>query len=140
MTRSPWAALLGVLAVISTGCGLANQVSGAAKAANELSAIALIQAIGQAEATYRLDHGQYSGSFEQLGSALPIDLSGGKNGYRFKLTGSPGAFSIEATPALFGSTGSRSFYSDETMVVRENNGPEPATAKSPDIQQRLGEK
>jgi type II secretory pathway pseudopilin PulG len=140
MTRSPWAPLLGILAVVSTSCGLADRFSGAAKAANELSAIALIQAIDQAQATYRLDHGQYSGSFEPLGSSLPIDLSGGKNGYRFQLRGSPGAFSIEATPALFGSTGSRSFYSDETMVVRENNGPEPATAASPDIQQRLGGK
>jgi hypothetical protein len=137
MTSSPGAALLGVLAVLSTGCEI-NSVT--AKAANELSAIALIQAIDQAEATYRLEHGQYSGSFEQLGSSVPIDLSGGKNGYRFKLKGSPGAFSIEATPELFGSTGSRSFYSDETLVVRENNGPEPATAASPDIQQRLGGK
>jgi type IV pilus assembly protein PilA len=140
MRRSPCAAILAAFLLISSGCGIADRLGGAAKAANELSAIALLHAIDQAETTYRLEHGQYSGSFAELGASLPIDLSGEKNGYRFKLKGSPGAFSIEATPSLFGSTGSRSFYSDESSVIRENNGPEPATVNSPDIQVRLGGK
>jgi type IV pilus assembly protein PilA len=135
-----WAGLLSVSLLTSSGCGLADRLGGATKAANEISAIALIHAIDQAEVMFRLEHERYSGSFEELGKSLPIDLSGEKNGYRFKLKGSPGAFSIEATPSLFGTTGSRTFYSDETLVVRENNGPEPATASSPDIQVRLGGK
>ena len=102
-----WVSLLGVSLSISSGCGLTDRLGGATKAANEISAIALIRAIDQAETTFRLEHGQYSGSFEELGKSLPIDLSGEKNGYRFKLKGSPGAFSIEATPSLFGTTGSR---------------------------------
>jgi len=33
----------------------------------------------------------------------------------------------------YGSSGSRSFYSDQSMVVRENYGPEPATAQSKEL-------
>jgi hypothetical protein len=34
---------------------------------------------------------------------------------------------------VYNSTGRRSFFSDQTMVIRENWGPEPATANSKEI-------
>jgi len=35
---------------------------------------------------------------------------------------------INANPIAYGSSGSRSFFSDQSMVIRENYGPEPATS------------
>jgi hypothetical protein len=36
-------------------------------------------------------------------------------------------------PVAFGVSGSRTFYSDQSMVVRQNFGQEPATANSPEM-------
>jgi hypothetical protein len=36
-------------------------------------------------------------------------------------------------PAVFGSTGSRTFFSDQSLVVRENYGQEPATVNSKEV-------
>ncbi len=33
----------------------------------------------------------------------------------------------------FGNSGSRTFYSDQSMVIRQNYGQEPATANSPEM-------
>ena len=35
--------------------------------------------------------------------------------------------------AAFGNSGSRTFYSDQTMVMKQNYGQEPATANSPEM-------
>jgi hypothetical protein len=40
---------------------------------------------------------------------------------------------INANPVSYGNTGNRTFYSDQTMVIRENYGPEPATASSKEM-------
>jgi hypothetical protein len=40
---------------------------------------------------------------------------------------------INANPVAYGSSGSRSFYSDQSMVIRENYGPEPATVNSKEL-------
>ena len=49
----------------------------------------------------------------------------------FTLTNNPTGYVITANPHSFGNSGSRAFYPDQTMVVRENHTPEPATANSP---------
>ncbi|MEI9815201.1 MAG: hypothetical protein WDO18_22255 [Acidobacteriota bacterium] len=38
-------------------------------------------------------------------------------------------------PVQFGSDGSRTFYSDQTLEVHENHSAEPATAQSPTLGQ-----
>jgi hypothetical protein len=40
---------------------------------------------------------------------------------------------VNALPASYGISGSRSFFSDQTMVIRENDGPEPATMQSKEL-------
>ena len=57
----------------------------------------------------------------------------GKNGYTFQMQGTPGGYTINVNPDAFGGTGRRSFYSDQSLVIRNNWGPEPATASSPEI-------
>jgi uncharacterized surface anchored protein len=63
---------------------------------------------------------------------IPEDLAlGEKQGYKFTLTATPGGYVINAVPVAFGTSGSRTFYSDQGMVIRQNFGQEPATAASP---------
>ena len=47
--------------------------------------------------------------------------------------GLPGFNAGFAVPIAFGSTGSRTFFSDQSLVVRENYGQEPATANSREV-------
>ena len=49
------------------------------------------------------------------------------------MTGNAGGYQIVAVPITFGTTGSRTFYSDQTMAIRENDGPEPATVNSKEV-------
>jgi len=37
---------------------------------------------------------------------------------------------VNANPSNYPTSGSRAFFSDQSMVIRENYGPEPATANS----------
>ena len=59
--------------------------------------------------------------------------SGEKGGYKFTLSANSGGYIINAAPVAFGVSGSRTFYSDQSMVVRQNFGQEPATVNSPEI-------
>jgi hypothetical protein len=59
--------------------------------------------------------------------------AGVKQGYNFTLTGTPTGYTISAVPAVFNSTGSRTFFSDQSLVIRENYGQEPATANSKEV-------
>jgi type IV pilus assembly protein PilA len=112
----------------------------------ETAAVKAIQTIHQVEVQYQSQYGRYAVSLAELGppasgaaspSAADLignDLSNGeKQGYKFTLTGTPGGYVINANPVNYGSSGSKTFYSDQTMVIRENYGPEPATANSKEM-------
>lgn len=112
----------------------------------ETAAIAAIKTIHQTEVQYLSQYGRYATSLAELGppasgadtasNAGLIDntlASGDKGGYKFTVTGTPGGYVLLAVPINYGSSGSRTFYSDHTMVIRENSGPEPATATSPEM-------
>jgi type IV pilus assembly protein PilA len=116
------------------------------ESAPELDAIKAIQTIHQAEGQYKSQYGVYANTLGGLGSprsgrATPSapgliddDLSNGvKGGYEFTLTGNAAGYVITAEPVAFGSTGSRTFYSDQTMVIHQNFTAEPATASSPEM-------
>ena len=99
------------------------------RAANEGSAIHSLRTISQAEATFQSNFGHY-GTLEELYASGLIDLklgSGAKNGYAFKVTldnESPVSFEVTGVPETYGKTGIRSFYIDETFVIRgsDNHG------------------
>jgi prepilin-type N-terminal cleavage/methylation domain-containing protein len=114
--------------------------------AQETAALGAIRAIHTAEVQYYSQYGKYATTLTELGpppsgNASPAgadlignDLAGGdKQGYKFKLTGSPGGYQINAEPDAFNSSGSRTFYSDQSMVIHQNYGQEPATANSPEL-------
>jgi type IV pilus assembly protein PilA len=114
--------------------------------AQETAAIAAIKTIHTAQVQYYSQYGKYAASLTELGppasgadspaaaGIINNDLAGGvKQGYRFKLTGTQGGYTINAEPDSFGNSGSRTFYSDQSMVIHENYNAAPATAASPEM-------
>ncbi len=93
------------------------------RAANEGSAQASMRTISQAEMTYQGTTTRF-GTLEELAASGLIDpkLSGGiKNGYSFSITldsDNPEGFAVTGVPVTYGKTGIRSFYIDETFVMR----------------------
>ncbi|MCU0228792.1 MAG: prepilin-type N-terminal cleavage/methylation domain-containing protein [Bryobacterales bacterium] len=115
--------------------------------AQEMAAIRHIQTIHTAQAGYFSQFGKYAESMQQLGPAasgklgpdgadlLPEDLADGeKGGYKFQVAKGEVGYVVTAEPTEFGNTGNRTFFSDQTMLIRENYGPEMATIESSPIQ------
>lgn len=114
--------------------------------AREMAVIREIGSIHQAETQYYSQFGKYATALTQLGppvsgadspeaaNLLPKVLADGKkNGFIYTLTGTQGGYAVTAVPESFGNSGSRTFYSDQTLVIRNNWGQEPATPASPEI-------
>jgi type IV pilus assembly protein PilA len=114
--------------------------------ARETAAIQELRAIHTAQVEYQSQYGRYATSLAELGppaSGAPsmsaadlvgTDVSGGeKQGYKFTLTATAGGYAITAVPLAYGTSGSRTFYSDQSMSVHFNAGPEPATPQSPEL-------
>jgi type IV pilus assembly protein PilA len=114
--------------------------------AHETAAIKTLQTIHTAQTQYQSQYGRFATSLTELGppqsgqpgpqSADLIDnnlATGEKSGYKYTVTGNQSGYVISAVPVAYNSTGSRTFYSDATMQIRQNYGPEPATAQSPEL-------
>ena len=113
--------------------------------AQETAALQAIRTIHTVQVQYYSQYGRYATSLAELGppasgaanpSAADLignDLAGGeKSGYKFTLTATPGGYQINGSPVAFNSSGSRTFFSDQSMVIHQNYGPEAATANSPE--------
>jgi len=114
--------------------------------AHETAAIRTVTTIHTAQGQYRAQFGRLATSLQELGppasgqegpaaaSLISHDLALGlKSGYKFTLQGTPNGYRISADPQTYNSSGRRTFYSDQTMVLRENWGQEPATDQSPEV-------
>lgn len=114
--------------------------------AHETAAIQAIQTIHAVETQYYSQFGRYAVSLAELGppasgaagpaaaDLISKDLTEGKkSGYIFTVSGTPTGYAISAVPESFNSSGRRTFYSDQTLVVRNNWSQEPATASSPEL-------
>jgi len=87
---------------------------------NEQVAMSMLRTIHSAEATYQATEGDGSyGSLDQLAktSMISKDMLE-KYGYRFEVNASGTQFEATATPVEYGKTGRRSFYIDQTGVLR----------------------
>jgi type IV pilus assembly protein PilA len=105
-------------------------------AANEASAVESLRALNTAAVLYSTTYGGYPQALLSLGPATPAtsasaDLidsvlaSGTKSGYNFTLTkgatdsaGNVLSYSITAVPVSAGTTGQRSFFTDQSGVIR----------------------
>lgn len=112
----------------------------------EMSAIRMMGTVHTAETQYYSQFGRFAVNMAELGppasgqagptaaDLIPGDLASGiKSGYNFVLQGGPNGYTLTVTPQVYNSTGRRSFFSDQTMVIRESWGTEPATAASKEI-------
>jgi type IV pilus assembly protein PilA len=112
---------------------------------NERLSIISLRTVAGAQATYQATYGNGDyGTFAQLSEANLIALvlaAGTYRGYIYQLTvtarsdATPARFSLKAVPLEYGKTGIRSFYLDETGVVRgADKGGQPADANDPPIE------
>jgi hypothetical protein len=114
-------------------------------AAREVAAIQSIRTLHAAETQYYSQYAKYA-TLAQLGppaagapglegaDLIPKDLADGKkHGYVFGITVSPQGYSIHAEPDAFGTSGRRTFFSDQTFVVHQNWTAEPADANSAEM-------
>jgi hypothetical protein len=95
---------------------------------NEAGAIMTLRTLLSAEATYQATTGNGNyGTIEELRREKLIDFvlaEGHRYGYLFRITHekfsseSPASYEIVAVPRTYGQTGQRSFYMDETGVLR----------------------
>ncbi len=139
--------LLIVIAIILIIAAIAvPKMNNQMQAAHEMAAIRQITTIHQGETQYYSQFGRYATSLTELGppasgaatpaasDLIPKVLADGKNsGYLFTVTATPLGYSVTAVPEAFGSSGRRTFFSDQTLVVRNNWSQEPATVTSPEI-------
>jgi type IV pilus assembly protein PilA len=112
--------------------------------ASEVAAIGALRAIHEAEVQYHSTYRRYATTLTELGpptsgapSAAAADLlhedvaSGIKGGYTFTLQATPAGYAINANPVAFGSSGARTFYTDQTLAVHENLTQDQAGPSSP---------
>ena len=139
--------LLIVVAIIMVLAAIAVPKLNQAKMfAQESAAVKQIGTIHTAETQYYSQFGRYAVLLAELGpptsgqagptgaDLIPGDFAlGKKSGYIFQIQASPTGYIVNANPEAYGSSGRRTFYSDQTTVIRENWGPEPATPTSKEI-------
>ena len=139
--------LLIVIAIILIIAAIAvPKMNNQMMAAHEMAAIRQVTTIHQAETQYYSQFGKYAESLSALGppasgaatpaasDLIPKVLADGKNsGYVFTVQPSPTGYAITAIPEAFGSSGRRTFFSDQTLVIRNNWTQEPANVNSPEI-------
>lgn len=141
--------LLIVIAIILIILSIAlPQMSKSRMNAQEMAAIREVQTINQAQVQYQSQFGQFATALAQLGppasaggaegpdaaGLIPGSLaSGSASGYNFTVTPTPQGYAISAVPKQFGSTGRRTFYSDQSGITRQNWAQDPATANSPEL-------
>ena len=125
-------AIIGIIAAIAVPNLLQSKA-----AANEASAISTLRNVATAQITYAstTGSGKYATDLTTLNSSGLIDSvvsSGTKDGYAFAAssTGTRYTFTATANPTTFGSTGNRSFFVDESGVIRYTTADATATVNS----------
>jgi len=138
--------LLIVVAIIMILAAIAiPSISQALMLSRETAAMRQVGTIQTAETQYYSQFEKFAGQLSELGppsnghpgpngaNLISAEFAAGRrSGFVFQVQISPTGFIITASPAIYNSSGRRSFYSDETGVIRHNWGPEPATANSPE--------
>jgi hypothetical protein len=119
-------------------------VAGAASASkepppemNEAIAMSQLHMIASAEAAYQETEGKGSfGSLDKLvGAKLLSKEMFDKYGYNLEVTASGNQFEATATPVEYGKTGRRSFFIDQSGLVRgEDHGGAPASVADKQVQ------
>ncbi|MBL7070030.1 MAG: prepilin-type N-terminal cleavage/methylation domain-containing protein [Candidatus Omnitrophica bacterium] len=107
--------------------------------ANESAGISSLRTVSAAAISFRTVNTAYPVALTNLGAATPAYIDTilgcavqpcGKQGYSFALTGGTNTFTATARPQTFQTTGVRSFFVDESGVIRWTNLDAAATVAS----------
>ncbi len=112
-----------------------------------MAAIRTLVSLNTAQSQYFSTYGRYASSLAELapppGGAtptasaadlIPTSLAlGVKSGYEFTVVGSAQGYTLNAEPEVVNVTGKRWFFSDQSGVIREHIGNEPASVNDPEI-------
>ena len=102
---------------------------------NEMIAMSAMQMVVSSEASYKLDKGSYGTIDELVEQKLLTKDMLEKYGYRIEVTASGTGFEAVAVPVEYDKTGKRSFFVDQTGVVRgDDHGGGPATSGDKPVQ------
>ena len=120
------------------------KLTSAQRYAQESATIKSISTLNTAETQYFSQFGHFASTLEQLGppaggtpgpdgaDLIDSTLAGGtKNGFRFELQLTPSGYSVRAAPVNFGTSGTHTYYCDQTMAIRQHAGSEPASENDP---------
>ena len=140
--------LLIVIAIILIILAIALPRLGRARMyAQEMAAMKTITTIHTAQAQYFSQYGKFAGTLTELGppasgAAGPAaaDLIPGSlatttegSGYKYVLAITPTGYSLNANPIAFGTTGGRTFFSDQSLTIHQHSGQEPASLTDPEV-------
>ena len=123
--------------VLATVAGAASATKEPPPEMNEGVAMSQLHMIASAEATYQQTEGKGSyGSLNKLvGAKLLSKEMLDKYGYNIEVTASGNQFEATATPIDYGRTGRRSFFVDQSGIVRgDDHGGAPATVADKQVQ------
>ncbi len=137
--------LLIVIAIILVILTVAiPKFSKAVMGARETGAVKAITTIHTAQVQYYSSYNRFAASLQELGppasgadgpsaaGLIERDLaSGDKGGYKYTLAASPTGYTIIAVPDQYGTSGSKTYFSDQGMGIHVHNGQEPATLNDP---------
>jgi len=109
-------------------------------AAHESSAISAIRTLVTAQITFAVKSGSgdFAADLVSLQGANLIDSvlgSGTAEAYSFSLSGSGVQYTIDARPLVYGASGIRSFFTDESGAIRYTTADAAATASDPGLGQ-----
>lgn len=141
-----WLAVLFLVTILGSLTYARMRYDAYVKQTRENMALRSIEMLQVAETKYKSDSGRFATSLGELGpppngiigASAPMliskNLANGRVwGYSITLASSPTGFTIRAVPEVSRSAGRYTFYSDETLVIRQESAPQLATAASPPI-------
>ena len=123
--------------IITAVAGISSTTKNPPPEMNEAIAMGMLQAIAGAELSYKINAGDGGyGSLDQLidQKLVTRDMLD-KYGYKIELTTSANQFEAVATPVEYGKTGKRSFFIDQSNVLRgDDHGGGAATIADKPVQ------
>ena len=128
--------VIGIIAALSV-----PNLAKSKMAAHESSAISAIRTLVTAQITYStrgVSSGNFAPDLTALQAANLIDSvlgSGTAEAYSFALSGSGVQYTIDARPLVYGSSGIRSFFTDESGAIRYTTADAAATVTDPGLGQ-----
>ena len=127
--------LMIVVAIIAIIAAIAiPSLLNARKAGNEASAISSMRTLTTVNEQYRTRFGVYSANMGALQAAGYIDSvlgNGTKSGFSFAYGVAPNTWNVTGVPTVVGTTGDRSFFVNQSGVIRGEAGGGASSASNP---------